>query len=86
MDEIQAKKLIKKMLQAAYMAGKHGVNTNSLLAISNEKKAIDLGDEIVRHLTSSSSRAAGAEASWAETALSGIVTQMKADRKKPPPA
>ncbi|GAH11152.1 unnamed protein product, partial [marine sediment metagenome] len=56
MDEKDAKILVDKLIRAAYVAGQNSVNTDSLIFKSEEKQALKLSDEIVRHITKSSGR------------------------------
>jgi len=58
MDEKKAKQLIKKLSDAAFIAGQYSANPKSIMFLSESEKAISLGNEVVRHLTSRSSRAA----------------------------
>lgn len=56
MDKEDAKALVKKLIQAAFNAGNHSAHPEGLMAKSETKKAMDLGDRIVRYLTTKSSR------------------------------
>lgn len=58
MDEKQARKLITKLVNAAYEAGMHSVNPESLYVKFWKGKAESMVEELVHHLTSRSSRAA----------------------------
>ncbi|MDO9529056.1 MAG: hypothetical protein Q7J27_07850 [Syntrophales bacterium] len=53
MDEIKARSLVKKLIKAAWEAGRYSTNPNSLILKDSQKKAEGIGDEIIRHLTNS---------------------------------
>lgn len=52
MKEEEAKQLVKKLCNAAFMAGEYSVNQDSLIFKAETKKALLISAEIVRHLTS----------------------------------
>jgi len=87
MDKKDAKALVKKLTLSAYVVGQHSNNTESLMFKSEEKKALKLGDEIVHHLTSHSSRAAGACAHcWRFSEIKRHTCIIEACRNYPPSA
>lgn len=51
MDEKQARSLVTKLVNAAYEAGMHSTNPNSLFVYAFKKEGGKMFDKIVHHLT-----------------------------------
>jgi len=83
MDEKKAKALVNKLIDIAYEAG---YQHNSDMAWNSKHNVLYIGDEIVRHLTTRPSRAAGACADW-KSCLSAMAGCAKScPRYRSPPA
>lgn len=53
MDEAKARSLVEQLVKVAWEAGRYSTNPNSLIVKDSEKKAEEMGEEIIRHLTNS---------------------------------
>lgn len=53
MDKLEAKQLVKKLIDTAYTAGQYAANPESLLLKEKSEKALKLGDELIRYLIDS---------------------------------
>ena len=51
MDELKTRSLVEELMKAAWEAGRHSTNPNSLIFKDSRKKAKVMGDGIIHRLT-----------------------------------